>query len=396
MNENKIKEAARRCSTDEFRRIQDPDEYPMSYMFMLENGIFPFIANFRSNYFYDLNRFINDLKKTYKGMNYIWKFETSEKYQSKYSLNLMKGLDLHIFMAGSVFVRNHETMLLSKISTECFSYASILYDPELSVEIGKIKTLLEKNHIKESYTDKEVNIGIVSYESSYGYNINEIDISNKIRPIVMPDLHYGTGFKNFYEKMLQRLINSDSGLVLFYGEPGTGKTYCVRNIIHDLNEHKYFVYVPSNLITQLLDPTFFTFLYDNTHSKGDRNIVLIIEDAESILMDRKGNDNPGVSNLLNLSDGILNDILGIQVIATFNIGTEFIDKAVMRPGRLIAMKEFQLLTEKQAAELIAQKGLKVIPKNNMPLAEIYSSGNNTEVLYHYCNGTAQKEKVGFI
>jgi hypothetical protein len=48
---------------------------------------------------------------------------------------------------------------------------------------------------------------------------------------------------------------------------------------------------------------------------------LIIEDAEKILKSRDDLDdiNNGISNLLNISDGILNDILHFQIINLLSI-----------------------------------------------------------------------------
>ena len=46
---------------------------------------------------------------------------------------------------------------------------------------------------------------------------------------------------------------------------------------------------------------------------GNPNSVLIIEDAENVIMDRKLNNSGSVSrNLLNISDGLLADFLNVQ------------------------------------------------------------------------------------
>lgn len=46
--------------------------------------------------------------------------------------------------------------------------------------------------------------------------------------------------------------------------------------------------------------------------------VLIVEDAENIIMDRRQNSSSSVSNLLNISDGLLADFLNVQLVFTFN------------------------------------------------------------------------------
>ena len=66
-----------------------------------------------------------------------------------------------------------------------------------------------------------------------------------------------------------------------------------------------------------------------------KNSVLVIEDAERVISDRQGHgSSAGVSNILNLTDGILGDCLNIQIIATFNMARERIDSALLRKGRL--------------------------------------------------------------
>ncbi|WP_373059356.1 hypothetical protein [Zunongwangia sp. H14] len=50
---------------------------------------------------------------------------------------------------------------------------------------------------------------------------------------------------------------------------------------------------------------------------GNPNSVLVIEDAEELIMSRKAQRNSNLSMILNITDGILGESLGIQIIATF-------------------------------------------------------------------------------
>ena len=49
-----------------------------------------------------------------------------------------------------------------------------------------------------------------------------------------------------------------------------------------------------------------------------RVMINVLPNAENIIMDRKYSSNSGVSNLLNISDGLLSDCLNVQIICTFN------------------------------------------------------------------------------
>ena len=74
-----------------------------------------------------------------------------------------------------------------------------------------------------------------------------------------------------------------------------------------------------------MNPDFIELLINNP------NTVLIIEDAENIVMDRKHSQSSSVSNLLNISDGLLADFLNVQLICTFNnLPLTLIDNALPR------------------------------------------------------------------
>ena len=100
------------------------------------------------------------------------------------------------------------------------------------------------------------------------------------------------------------------------------------------------------------------------------NAVLVIEDAEQILMDRKLNSYSSVSNLLNISDGLLSDCLNVQIICTFNSSLSVVDHALLRKGRLIARYEFNKLDIAKAQRLSEHLGIDQVITKPMTLAEI--------------------------
>ena len=103
---------------------------------------------------------------------------------------------------------------------------------------------------------------------------------------------------------------NDKGIVLLHGLPGTGKTTYLRYLIGNLK--KKVMFVSPSVAGNLMNPEFMDLLLDNPNS------VLVIEDAENIIMDRKYSNQSSVSNLLNISDGLLSDCLNVQIICTFN------------------------------------------------------------------------------
>jgi SpoVK/Ycf46/Vps4 family AAA+-type ATPase len=122
-----------------------------------------------------------------------------------------------------------------------------------------------------------------------------------------------------------------------------------------------------------------------------RNTILIIEDAERVISDREGNGSAaGVSNLLNLTDGILGDCLNIQVIATFNMKRERIDQALLRKGRLIAEHKFDKLSVEETNNLLKHLKKDFVSSEGMVLADIY----NVDVEIHK-SSDKKTSKIGF-
>jgi ATP-dependent 26S proteasome regulatory subunit len=117
----------------------------------------------------------------------------------------------------------------------------------------------------------------------------------------------------------------------------------------------------------LSEPSIIPFLMEH------RNSILIIEDAERVISDREINGSPaGVSNILNLTDGILGDCLNIQIVATFNMRREKIDKALLRKGRLIVEHKFEKLNVNDTNKLLKNLKKDFVSSEEMCLADIYN------------------------
>ena len=130
-----------------------------------------------------------------------------------------------------------------------------------------------------------------------------------------------------------------------------------------------------------------------------KNSILILEDAEEVLLDREmeGNRNQAISNILNITNGLLNDALQIQIIATFNMNKKSIDKALLRAGRLIEEWHFDNLTVEEANKLALHLGSDKIYSKPTPIADIYegmSSDNDGEKIGKKAK-RQQKKRVGF-
>jgi SpoVK/Ycf46/Vps4 family AAA+-type ATPase len=68
--------------------------------------------------------------------------------------------------------------------------------------------------------------------------------------------------------------------------------------------------------------------------KKSNPIVIVVEDADACLVKRNGENMSSISAILNLTDGILGDMLDIRIIATTNAKRNEMDEALLRDGRM--------------------------------------------------------------
>ncbi len=178
------------------------------------------------------------------------------------------------------------------------------------------------------------------------------------------------------------LKKKESGLVLFHGEPGTGKSTYIRHLIN--HSTKKVIFIPPKLAADLDAPQIIETILDNPNS------IVVIEDAEGLLASRDRENNSRISMLLNLTDGLLGASLNIQFICTFNTALQNIDKALLRKGRLKILYEFKPLSIEKSRALLDDLGkIEYEVSAAMTLADIYGA---SDAGFHF---EGQKNKIGF-
>jgi energy-coupling factor transporter ATP-binding protein EcfA2 len=228
-------------------------------------------------------------------------------------------------------------------------------------------------------TVKENNISLI-VQTRHGYDTQTFDLPKQKLDL---DYNYGSSFLPVHDKILKTLNQKKGkGLVLLHGEPGCGKTFYLKYLASQIKTKKV-MFVPPYMVDFITSPEMTPFLIENSDS------ILFIEDAERVITDRDMNSANGVSNILNLTDGILGDILNIQIVATFNMDRAKIDKALLRKGRLIAEHEFGKLGVDESNKLLKHLGKNAVTDKPLTLTQIY---NIEETEYKVEDKTS---KIGF-
>jgi hypothetical protein len=143
-------------------------------------------------------------------------------------------------------------------------------------------------------------------------------------------------------------------LALFEGPPGSGKTFLIRGLVSEVKKAT-FIFIPPAMIPSLGDPSLVGTLTNlSSNNGGGGPVILICEDADSILTKRAADNMSAVSSLLNLTSGLMGDLLDIRVVATTNAKKTEIDEALVRSGRLSEYVQVQRLSDDYAYELLTK------------------------------------------
>jgi SpoVK/Ycf46/Vps4 family AAA+-type ATPase len=284
-------------------------------------------------------------------------------------------------ISHGVLLKNDDKKILIELNSTDNKKEKPLFSIKVYYDIknGEILKQLDFDKIK-SFERKKEKSNISLIRSDMGHlDTEDYDL---IVPETNIELNYGSDFLKVHEVIINSLNKENGkGIILLHGDPGTGKTSYIKHLTSLIKE-KEVLFIPPSMAEMLSEPSIIPFLMDH------RNSILVIEDAERVIADREGNGSPaGVSNILNLTDGILGDCLNIQIVATFNMKREKIDAALLRKGRLIAEHKFENLTKEETNKLLRHLNKNIDSDVGLSLADIY----NIDVEIHK---SKTKTKIG--
>ena len=342
---------------------------------------------------YHTTKFANDIKFDKKVLSLLENAGFNQIQQSQYYITpkdsrcnstyekRIDGMDLILVnvseIDGDYFDEPDYVEMDTKLTKKNQYRLSFAYTCSLKT----LKDTILDDITKLSKQSKEGKIHLLK-ATSYGFETEEFKLP---KPKIDLELNYGKEFVKINDSIVTALTSKKEQkgrLVLLHGLPGTGKTTYIKWLANHMKRKVLFL--PPMLAESIVNPDFVPFLMDN------KDCILVIEDAEKIIGDRSNSyASTGVSNILNLTDGILGDILNISIIATFNMDKEKIDSALLRKGRLIAEHKFGKLNVDDTNILIKHLGMDNVVTEEMVLADIYNI--NTEQY----KTEVEKPKIGF-
>jgi len=168
-------------------------------------------------------------------------------------------------------------------------------------------------------------------------------------------------------------------LILWHGEPGTGKTTAVLALLRAWQHwcEGFLITDPEQMFLEshYLQDVLTTERTQNRlridqDRRPQRWRLIVAEDADEYLRsDAKKQSGPALGRLLNASDGILGRGTRTIFLLTTNDDLGRLHPAVTRPGRAMALVEFTRFTAKEANRWL--DGNAIAPSRGATLAELY-------------------------
>ena len=310
--------------------------------FRMYLGYYNKIPNFRSLNFIDIDSFKNWFENKYE--NQIINQHFKQRFDSP--KKELKYIDHFYILKQDIMLNVERNSIYILYTNEKEEAVNILFE-----EFKKFIKIPKKT------TD----ISLIIFQNNK-LETKEVHIK---KPKIDFNIHYNEDFFAIHKTMVKQLNKTDTnGLYLFHGQPGTGKSTYIKFLIHQLK--KKVIFISPKMAGELDNLSMTPFLLEN------RNSVLVIEDAEQLITSREEVRNSNLSMLLNLTDGLLGESLGIQIIATFNTDVKNIDKALLRKGRLSIIYEFKPLALDRTNALLNKLGHTIEVAHPLAVADIFN------------------------
>jgi hypothetical protein len=304
-----------------------------------------------------------------------------EQYEKVNKFTEIICLETDDIINDKVLLKSTECIYISYIAVDKLTEDAVISD--ITIYYNSSEDADEVNEIIKSLSEYQV-----IDELEDGHNLNVVSLSGnsiELDQIKYDDIdndnieeYYSKETFKSISKWIKKSKKQESGLSIFYGQRGTGKSSMIKFLASKLN--KNLIFIPNNLVDLTINSSDFTkFL------RKHENPILVLDDCEMIFNEFFTKSNIIVNNLMQLVDGLLSDKLNISIIAIFNVEDKNeIDHNLIDCNNLIDIIEFTDLSNTEANQLSELLGYKQKQKSDIRLLDLLNN-----------NKSNSKRKLGF-
>jgi hypothetical protein len=287
---------------------------------------------------FDSGKFLNYLETlTFTQITNSTDFVTTDDVpiiNQKVLINLNVNGFTDTFLTYTHLDKIHEKSLISDVS--------IFYTGSSKEKVEKIVEDISELSIQSDEPTELVDtkVNLLSLGQN-GFELEKHFISKDFEDI---EYYYEDTVIKKVKKILKSINKDKTGLTIFCGERGCGKTTLLSYISSKLD--KNVIFIPCNLIeTSINNFEFRIFLKQNPNS------VIILDDVELYFSQLYAKSTFFTNNLLQLIDGFYSSELNLNIILSLNCDSSDIDKNLFESNCLIDLVEVGKLSLKKVNEL---------------------------------------------
>jgi hypothetical protein len=303
-----------------------------------------------------------------------------DKYEKVNKFTEIICLETDDIINDKVLIKSSDTVFISYIAVDKLTDSAVISD--ITIYYNSSEDAEEVNEIIKSISEYQL------VDELEDHNLNVVSLSGnsiELDEIKFDDID-SENIEEYYSKQTFKSINKwlkkskkqESGLSIFYGQRGTGKSSMIKFLATKLNRN--LIFVPNNLVDLTINSSDFTkFL------RKHENPILVLDDCEMIFNEFFTKSNIIANNLMQLVDGLLANKLNISIIAIFNVEDKNeIDHNLIDCNNLIDIIEFTDLSNSEANQLSELLGYKQKHKNDIRLLDLINN-----------NKSNNKRRLGF-